>query len=73
MKIKYIELVYKPNEAQPWDLKFENWNVSEEVFKKLFKSDMVGQFGTIEKVKDYILNVILKDHELYNKMTEWIK
>ena len=68
-----IELIYRPNEAQPWDLKFENWNVNDEVFKKLFKSEMVAQFGTIEKVKEYILNVILKDHELYNKMMEWIK
>ena len=40
--------------------------------KKLFKCDCYEQFTSVEKMRDYILNILLKDNNLYNKMEEWL-
>lgn len=66
-----ISITYNPTNSV-WNMKFTEYNADGDLFKKLFKCDCYEQFTSVEKMRDYILNILLKDNNLYNKMEEWL-
>ena len=66
-----IDIVFKPD-SNNYYMNFNGWNVDRTLFDKLFKCSTDKDFTNVESMRDYILNVILKDHELYKNMEKWL-
>ena len=66
-----IDIVFKPD-SNNYYMNFNGWNTDSTLFDKLFKCSMDKDFTNVESMRDYILNVILKDHELYKNMEKWL-
>lgn len=66
-----IDIVFKPD-SNNYYMNFNGWNVDRTLFDKLFKCSTDKDFTNVESMRDYILNVILKDHDLYKNMEKWL-
>lgn len=66
-----IDIVFKPD-SNNYYMNFNGWNVDRTLFDRLFKCSTDKDFTNVESMRDYILNVILKDHELYKNMEKWL-
>ena len=66
-----IDIVFKPD-SNNYYMNFNGWNVDRTLFDKLFKCSTDKEFTNVETMRDYILNVILKDHDLYKNMENWL-
>lgn len=66
-----IDIVFKPD-SNNYYMNFNGWNVDKTLFDKLFKCSKDKDFTNVESMRDYILNVILKDHDLYKNMEKWL-
>ena len=66
-----ISITYNPTNSN-WIMKFTGYNADNELFMRLFKCDNCATFTSVDKMGNYILNILLKDHKLYNKMEEWL-
>lgn len=66
-----IDIVFKPD-SNNYYMNFNGWNTDNTLFERLFKCSMDKDFTNVESMRDYILNVIMKDHELYKNMEKWL-
>jgi hypothetical protein len=68
----HFVLDYKPNETKPWTLNIDNWQMSDKAFSKCFGFEKdKNTFSNIDEVEEFLYDLIITDHELYNLFNNW--